>query len=407
MKGKQPSHVAGVHPETSGLMNVLARAGVTAPHTGKPYTEGMLLGVGGGVSFNYYVFQYQGWTPTFFLSGRYLLQDNVAFLEGACKRLGVGTTVKESSSPKVAEKNLLAGLESGSAIAWVDLASLSYSGLPAPLRRMMHYVVNVHGLDEEQSVAWVGDTLCKKPIPVPREELTQARGAITGQKYRVLSAKPAGSGKALDGKGLEKAIREGIRLCCEAAAKGKTWNTRIDGIRKWGELLTSDTKESWPRVFVPGVPMFMGLARAYVCIEHFGTGGGFMRGLYADFLEEAADVLKLKALNDVAGRYRALAKQWSRFARACLPDDVAPLKETRELIDRYVKALYDKGEGAGPDLQKLLEALRTVRKQRVEEKFPLDEAGARQMLAGLQKQLLEIADGETGAIEALGAAASR
>src|SRR5687767_6156503 len=150
---KRPAHLAGIHPETSSLMNVLAGAGVTAPHTGKPFTEAMLLGVGGGVSFNYYVFQYKGWTPTLFISGRYLLQDNVAFLEGACRRLGVGTTVKESTSPKVAEKNLISALESGPVIAWVDLGSLSYAGLPPPLRRMMYYVVNVYGVGEDAGVA--------------------------------------------------------------------------------------------------------------------------------------------------------------------------------------------------------------------------------------------------------------
>jgi len=42
-------------------------------------------------------------------------QDNVAFLQGACQRLGIGTTVKESTSPKVAEKNLDAALEASGA----------------------------------------------------------------------------------------------------------------------------------------------------------------------------------------------------------------------------------------------------------------------------------------------------
>jgi hypothetical protein len=38
----------GKHPETAALKNVLAYHGVTAPHTGQPFSEEMLLGVGEG-----------------------------------------------------------------------------------------------------------------------------------------------------------------------------------------------------------------------------------------------------------------------------------------------------------------------------------------------------------------------
>ncbi|HVE83761.1 MAG TPA: DUF4872 domain-containing protein [Myxococcales bacterium] len=394
MTTKAPPHLAGVHPETSSLMNALARAGVTAPHTGKPFSEAMLLGAGGGVSFNYYVFQYQGWVPTFFISGRYLLQDNVAFLEGACKRLGIGTAVKESTSPKVAEKNLDAALEGGgAAVAWVDLGHLSYAGLPPQLGGMMYHVVAVHGAGE--GTVWVGDTLSKKAIPVPRGEFLRARGGIPSQKYRLLTVQPKGAVK-----GLDKAIREGVRLCCDAATKGRSWNVRIDGIKKWADLLTSETKDGWPRVFVPGAPLLMGLARAYVCIELFGTGGGFLRGLYADFLEEAGPVLKVKSLGEVARRYRALEGQWSRFAKACLPDDVAPFKALRGLLDQHLKLVKDQGAAAGPRLQAGFEKMRDLRAQ-IEEEFPLEGAGVKRLLEGLREQLLAIAEGEMEAIRAL------
>ena len=39
----------GKHCETGSLKNVLAHLGVTAPHTGRPFSEEMLLGIGGGV----------------------------------------------------------------------------------------------------------------------------------------------------------------------------------------------------------------------------------------------------------------------------------------------------------------------------------------------------------------------
>lgn len=397
-------YVAGAHPETSALMNALASAGVTAPHTGKPYTEGMLLGVGGGLAFNYHTFQYKGWTPTLYVSGRYLLQDNVAFLQGACERLGVDTEVREATGPNAAEKKLAEALESGPAVAWVDLASFAYSGLPPFLQRMMYYVVYVAGVDAGRGVASVGDTLCPKLIEVATGELTQARGAIPAQKNRLLSVTAPGA--SITVKDLEKAIREGIQLFAGTANKARTWNNRLDGIGRWAELLTSDTKEGWPSIFVPGAPLLMGLGRAYTWIELFGTGGGLMRGLYADFLDEAGQVLKLRPLGEVAGRYRELAKQWTRFARSCLPDGVPLLKEVRSLLDQHVKALAQKGAAAQPELQKGLERLRAIRRS-MEEKFPLDDPGVRELLARLQGQLSAIAQGETEAVEALRAAVSK
>ena len=38
----------GIHPTTAALKNVLASAGITDPISGEPYTESMLLGIGGG-----------------------------------------------------------------------------------------------------------------------------------------------------------------------------------------------------------------------------------------------------------------------------------------------------------------------------------------------------------------------
>jgi hypothetical protein len=41
-------HFHGRHPETGSVHNILSYQGVSAPHTGKPYSEAMLLGVSGG-----------------------------------------------------------------------------------------------------------------------------------------------------------------------------------------------------------------------------------------------------------------------------------------------------------------------------------------------------------------------
>ncbi|MBN1449981.1 MAG: hypothetical protein JW963_03125 [Anaerolineales bacterium] len=44
----------GRHWETGSVHNALALQGVVAPHTGQPFSEALLLGVSGGITFGYF-----------------------------------------------------------------------------------------------------------------------------------------------------------------------------------------------------------------------------------------------------------------------------------------------------------------------------------------------------------------
>ena len=41
--------IGGIHPETASIRNILTYHGIVAPHTGQPYTEALLLGIGAPV----------------------------------------------------------------------------------------------------------------------------------------------------------------------------------------------------------------------------------------------------------------------------------------------------------------------------------------------------------------------
>jgi len=56
-------HFDGRHYETGTVQNYLAYRGVKAPHTGKPYSEAMLMGISGGVLMGYFSFAYKGYDP--------------------------------------------------------------------------------------------------------------------------------------------------------------------------------------------------------------------------------------------------------------------------------------------------------------------------------------------------------
>ncbi|MCA9971464.1 MAG: hypothetical protein KC425_14665, partial [Anaerolineales bacterium] len=53
----------GRHWETGTVRNFFAYRGVTAPHTGRPYSEALLLGVSGGLALGHFTFAYEGYDP--------------------------------------------------------------------------------------------------------------------------------------------------------------------------------------------------------------------------------------------------------------------------------------------------------------------------------------------------------
>jgi hypothetical protein len=92
-----PVHFPATEPATAALRILLANAGVVSPHDGEPFTEPMVLGIGGGIGAGVFAFHYAAENvSSFFVAGRHLWQDHEAYLRGACERLGVGCEVRES-----------------------------------------------------------------------------------------------------------------------------------------------------------------------------------------------------------------------------------------------------------------------------------------------------------------------
>src|SRR5215510_8948921 len=99
----------GRHYETGSIYNALALQGVKAPHTGKPYSEALLLGVSGGIAFGYFTFEYKGYLPHVAMLTRNKFSPFNTILE----RLGIAQDIQQTSKAEIAEKNLVSDLESG------------------------------------------------------------------------------------------------------------------------------------------------------------------------------------------------------------------------------------------------------------------------------------------------------
>ena len=120
-------------------------------------------------------------------------------------------------------------------------------------------------------------------------------------------------------------MREGLRLQVEHLSASST-SFSLPAWRKWARM-TTDTRNAkgWPTVFADG----RGIASAMASIYTGASGGAHLRGLYAQFLDDAADLLSRPGLRDAAAAWREAAAAWDAIVDTALP----PGDELRALID--------------------------------------------------------------------------
>jgi hypothetical protein len=139
---------------------------------------------------------------------------------------------------------------------------------------------------------------------------------------------------------------------------------------------------------------------AYQWINTWVSADGAERGLYADFLLEAAQILKKPPLKEAAAKFRESHKLWLAFAEALLPDDIPLLGESKRLIQKKHDLFIEKGEAALPEIKQFHSRLNEILSQS-ERDFPLSNAQAADLRANLRDILLKIGAAERQAIDLL------
>lgn len=396
---KTTTQLNGRHWETGSIHNALALQGIKAPHTGEPYSEALLLGISGGIAFGYFTFEYKGYLPHVALLTRNTFNPFQTILE----RLGVAQDIQQTNKAETAEKNLQNALESGLyPILWADQFSLPYNSLPAD--KPMWGMMPILGLETDGKSVAVADR-SSQPLHLSMAELTVARGRVKDEKYRLITldlpqtAKLAGA--------VHKGICQTISLFTEEPPRGARDNFGFAAYDKLAELLVNTrNKQSWERFFAPGIRMYHALAGspvqpgAYHWVNTWGSADGADRGLYADFLLEAAQILKKPALNESADKFRESHKLWLAFADALLPDDIPLLGESKKLIQRRHHLFIGEGESALSEIKQIntrLDELLALS----EKDFPLSNVQAAARRSNLRDILLKIKTVEGQAVDLL------
>jgi len=130
-------------------------------------------------------------------------------------------------------------------------------------------------------------------------------------------------------------------------------NFTLDAFRTWADRLHGGKdKQSWSRMFRPGVNLWRGLKSVYSFI-HYGTGGGLTRPLYAEFFSEAHAALGIPLFQELSGRYHQLGVAWDELGEAALPDDIDLCCQYRNLCVERAELTLSGGEGAAERIHEI------------------------------------------------------
>lgn len=350
----------GEHHDSTLLAHVLDQAGVKAPHTGLPYGEAMLAGLGGGLGFMYAVFEY-GEIITMTVVTQHHPEP---FLPAALARTAVPYEVKQTGSAKVAERALRAVLDSGRpAVCRVDRARLPWH--PSPMEFGDAYEVAVIGLDGANAHV---DDECVRPNLIPFDTLMGAWSRHKKGRHHLLHV--TGRPQEID---LAAAITDAIsttvaHLTGPVLGHSFDVNFGLSGMRKLVDQL-GDQKKGWQKKFGTHRRLFTGLTRLHAGLEIEYGAPGAMRPLYARFLDEAAPLVSPR-LAEAAELYRESGQAWSAVASTAL----APLPRYDELVEEALAVELTQGAAGAERLAALC-----AESMALEATFEMGEADRRKL----------------------------
>jgi hypothetical protein len=281
------------------------------------------------------------------------------------------------------------------ALAWVDMQLMGYRHMPPELRGYHGQPVVVYAIDDERGVALVDDRT-RAPLTVGLAALADARAQIPSYKQRLLLLDPAAGAIGTDR--LRDAVEAGLRACA-AHLGGNSSSFQLPAWRKWARLMT-DTRnaKAWPKVFADRT----GLFGACLSIHGAVGRGRSLRGLYADFLDEAAALTGRTGLEPVATAYRELEEGWRELGELAAPADIAPFAEARRLSAERHWALAE-GDAGQEAVAAAAGRYWALRGEWAAE-FPLGDDEVAGLFERLHDQLEWLYRGEAGAAAALAGA---
>ncbi len=387
----------GTHPDTAALANSLANAGVTAG--GTQLSEALILGIGGGLGAGYILWQFTGHPPIVTLGFRNQWQYPDRWLVKTCSRMGIEATLHETGGHVTALRTLREALSKDAPrpLVWIDVQEIGYWHFPERFSGMEGYSVVV---TSERDGRFFIDDRNSAPLSIDEETLRAARGRVTSYRNRLVTFDaPAEIHTRIVAEAIEAGLEDQVR---HLGSDSDSFS--LPALRKWARMLTDGkNKKGWRNVFADQKGLFGVLLTIYEGIESSGFGGGSLRGLYASFVDTAADLLDRPALSRVSDAYRDLDRQWVDLAGRVAPSGEEPFSRARELIDSLHEQVLDGGDAERPAADLTAQELWRLRDARDDE--PLFDASTfEDLLEELSRDIHALYEAERNVVAELGAA---
>lgn len=286
------NHKMSAHCENGVISNLLEFYGVKL-------SEAMVFGIGSGIYFSH--------LPMFKLNGLPVTSFRPwpgAIFKRTAKALDIKYSLRKFRNKEQAMKALDENLAKGIPTAMsVGVFHLTY--FPAPYR--FHF--NAHNIicvGRENGDYIISDPTMEEFKLLSYDDLKRVRyaqglQAPKGKMYYISEF----NAENID---VEKAIRRGIKRTVLEMVKlpGPIIGTR--GMKYLAKRIKKYPKKYNPRIASKHLGQIVRMQ------EEIGTGGAGFRFLYAAFLQEAAEVLNIPALNEQSQKMTAVGDMWRDFA---------------------------------------------------------------------------------------------
>jgi hypothetical protein len=429
----------GATERTAGaIRNILDHEGIVAPHSGEPFTEALLMGIGGGLGTEYATWAFKGIDPSrprksqlylrFHHVKNYIEKKEDTLLRKITARISSSLTAKETVSREQADKFLHESLQAGKPVMvqlsnWHSIYSrqevydryhqnpsfyppllyeefvsfLPYYSLPYPW--ISGHFATVYGIDKDSNQVHLTD-YSNQPHILNIQQLVDSRNIIKGWKNAAYTLNPPQSEPDL-----AKATRLGIHDCVESLLHEKTVvsgaHLRVEAWQAMANAISDfKGKRGWLSLFNEPWQLFDTLTRLHAQIAFYNSDGGALRSSYADFLEEASDILKKPALNQIAHQFSDIGIMWDEIGTTALHNDIPQLQTTRLATLEWHNTFKAQGSSAAKTLEALSAKIQTIRSQ-FTETIPLTERELLALLEELSIRFHEVYDAEKTALQAL------
>ena len=322
---KDFKHKIGHHCESSSMRDLFE-------YFGFPISEAMAFGLDGTLGFGYFERseRVNDLTEPFFVGGK---QDTINPNSLACRLLGMTLRKQSFSSADKGWEEAKSLLNQDiPLILQVDIGYLPYEDFKDEIHFGGH-TITLGGYDDENGVAFVGDTEFEGFQDISIEQLKVARSSEKGSSYLWPKNAQYSISPRTDGKRppFAAAVKVAIQKVCNHMLRPSITYHGVQGLERfskailnWKDILKGTIKNPYSQTEHKVAPLMFDLIYNY--IENWGTGGGCFRKLYAEFLEELKThpeikegpkkwtVDEMRILESCISKINESARKWTEFA---------------------------------------------------------------------------------------------